>query len=229
MTAVLQFLTGFTLGYLYSTFAEAFIHEFISDAPRARVEMWKKRVPLLFAPMIRTNFSHHTIHHCSTYHDDHVTQFRSVEEKAALDAKLSQFPHGREVMGALYGNKFSFWGWVASCSPFIPVVGLAYWGFGAAFAAGAFVTLSFPPFMNNYMHKYTHMSYERATREAPLALRWFVKSPYMRAVTRHHFLHHRYSNRNFNMVLGSDWLRGKVRKPAPRDVDEMLRLGIRID
>lgn len=226
--AALTFVAGFTLGYIYSTFAEAFIHQYISDAPKAWLETWKK-FPTLFAPMVRTNYSHHVIHHCSTYHVDHVTQFRDEQEKQKLDAKLSEFSHGREIMGAMYGNKFSFWGWVASCAPFIPGVFVAYVFLGVAGAAGAFLTLAFPPFMNNYMHKYTHMPYDVARAQAPAVLSWFISTRYMRAVTRHHFLHHRYCSKNFNMVLGSDWLRGRVRRPNERDIKEMIRIGIRVD
>jgi hypothetical protein len=226
--AIARFLAGFAASYVCSSLLESYFHQHVNDAPRRVVERWL-RWPRLFKQLIETNFSHHTIHHVRTYRRDHVTQFSSAEEKAELDSELTRTPHGRAVMKARYGATFSPMGWLAFCAPLVPISIIAALAFGPAAAFGALLASAIPPFMSNTMHPYLHLSYEEARRRAPWLISLFLSTWYMRAVTRHHFLHHRYCNMNFNLTLGGDWLRCKVRRASPRDIAEMRRLGIRLD
>lgn len=55
---------------------------------------------------------------------------------------------------------------------------------------------------------------------------WFRFTRGYRFLARHHFLHHVYPARNYNVVLPcADFLLGKAAKPKLRHVKEMLRLG----
>lgn len=228
LNEILQLVGGFAGGYLYATLIESYFHEHISDATKETVERWKRH-PRLLKQLIESNYSHHTIHHIKTYRVDHVTQFRSPEDQERIDRELNATPHGIAVREALYGSKFSPMGWVAFVAPLVPAVVALYAFVGVWAAIGAFIAISLPPILSNYVHPYLHMPYEEARAKAPWLLSMLLGTRYVRAVARHHFLHHRYINRNFNLLLGGDWLRGKVRRANARDLAEMRRIGIRVD
>lgn len=55
----------------------------------------------------------------------------------------------------------------------------------------------------------------------------FAKWPAFRHVARHHFLHHRYPDKNFNVALPiGDYLFGTVARPTPADWEAMRAEGI---
>ena len=96
-----------------------------------------------------------------------------------------------------------------------------------AFAAGSALTLSLAPVFSYLVHPYLHMRRSEAMRRAPLPVRLFLRTGYAQAMYRNHYLHHRYGGTsNFNLVLGFDALRGRMRRPSQADMDEMNRLGL---
>ncbi len=62
-----------------------------------------------------------------------------------------------------------------------------------------------------------------------LLLRWMLKAGYIRFLRQHHYPHHRYSDCNFNLLLGGDVVLGRYRVPTAQDWDEMCRLGLVVD
>ena len=55
---------------------------------------------------------------------------------------------------------------------------------------------------------------------------WFAKTGYFRFISRHHFMHHRQTGKNYNVVLPfADFVLGRVATRRPSDVRELLRLG----
>jgi hypothetical protein len=55
---------------------------------------------------------------------------------------------------------------------------------------------------------------------------WFADSGYFRFISRHHFMHHRQTGKNYNVVVPfADFVLGRVAQRRPSDVREMLRLG----
>jgi hypothetical protein len=56
---------------------------------------------------------------------------------------------------------------------------------------------------------------------------WFRNTRYFRFITRHHFMHHQQSNKNYNVVLPfADFVLGRAIGPRVSDVRHMLRLGL---
>ena len=52
----------------------------------------------------------------------------------------------------------------------------------------------------------------------------------MKAVYRNHFMHHRYDGTsNYNLVLGADILRKRVRVPSSDDISAMAEIGMPLD
>lgn len=58
--------------------------------------------------------------------------------------------------------------------------------------------------------------------------RFFADYPIFQYLARHHYLHHRHGNTNFNVVLPlADYMLGTVCKPSRSDLRGMYRMGLR--
>ncbi|WP_394821614.1 hypothetical protein [Pendulispora albinea] len=224
-----QTVLGAALGYLAATLVESYAHHYISDARPRAVRKWQN-YPRLFKYLIRTHYSHHSVHHLRTYRQDHVTQFRSDEERRVLDLELMERgAHGQIVMKSNYAVKLHGTGAFVFIAPLVPVLPVIYLLFGPWGLFGGFLTMSWPPLFSNYFHPYLHMPHDTAIAKAPRLISLLLRTRYGRAMARNHFMHHRYMNSNFNLMLGGDVLRGVARRPDQKDTLEMLRIGLRID
>jgi hypothetical protein len=227
--SLLKLLGGFVGGYLMASWIESYMHEHVSDAPRRRVQIWQ-RYPRLLNYLIRTQYSHHAVHHCRTFKQDHVTQFRSSDERDALDALLRERgAHGEIIRRSQYAVKLHGSGSLVFISPLLPVVPLTMALGGWGMTIGACLALALPPFFSNFVHPYLHMRYSEAKLLAPGWLKPLVRSAYFKKIARHHYLHHRYVVCNYNLVLGGDYLRGVYRPASAKDVEQMRLLGLPLD
>lgn len=60
----------------------------------------------------------------------------------------------------------------------------------------------------------------------PVAGHWLARTRYFRFISRHHFMHHQQSGKNYNVVVPfADFVLGRVARRKVSDVREMLRLG----
>lgn len=222
-------LNGFALGYLIATLVESYAHQYVSDAPRKYVKQWM-RYPRLCKYMIRTHYSHHTVHHCRTYRQDFVTQFRNDQEREYLDRELeNRGIHGQIIKASHYGVRLHGSGALVFIVPLLPGIPLILNWLGPLGLSGALMALALPPLLSHFVHPYLHMPHSKAVYLAPLPISMLLKTRFFRAMARSHFMHHRYVMGNFNLLLGGDILRGVARKPSEKDLDEMKRIGLRID
>jgi hypothetical protein len=227
MVYVSQVIGGFCLGYILASFIESYLHEYVSDAPQSRVQRWQ-RYPRLLAPLLNTWFSHHIVHHFMTFRRDFVTQFESEEERKRLQGILSKRGrHGEIIIGGDYANHLHAEGAFVFCFPVIVVGVLASFLLPIVVVIGMLPALCLPPMFSYFVHPYLHMPHSLARERAPRWLRLLIGTRYMRAMRRNHFLHHEYGGTsNYNLVLGADLLRGRVRKATPADEARMRSLGI---
>ncbi|AUX32159.1 MULTISPECIES: hypothetical protein [Sorangium] len=227
--AIAATLLGAAMGYVTATLVESFAHHHISDARPRRVRWWTQH-PRLFKYLIRTHYSHHSVHHLRTFRKDHVTQFRNDDERRALDAELAERgAHGQIVLRSNYAVKLHGTGALVFVSPLIPFLPVVYLLLGPWGLVGSVLPMLCPPLFSNYLHPYLHMPHEVAVTKAPPLISWLLRTRYGRAVARNHFMHHRYMNCNFNLMLGGDILRGVSRRPSHKDIAEMQRIGLRLD
>ncbi|MFY2562058.1 hypothetical protein ACN469_30975 [Corallococcus terminator] len=227
MPDFIHVLLGLALGYVISSYVESFMHEYVSDARPKAVRAWS-RAPWLFRPLINTHFSHHTIHHVRTFRNDHITQFRSEDEKQKLTEELVQRgKHGLTIIRGAFATRLHGEGAFVFVSPLVIFFPLFYFTLKPiGFLAGC-VTLLLPPFMSHFVHPYLHRPFEEGQRTAPRWLAWFLGTRYGRAIYRNHFLHHRYGGvSNFNLVLGADYVRGRTRVLTPKDLEVMANIGM---
>lgn len=227
MITALQLVLGLGLGYGISSWVESFMHEYVSDARPSAVKAWM-RAPWLFRPLINTHYSHHTVHHVRTYRGDHVTQFRSDAEREALTADLhARGKHGRVVLAGAFGTRLYGSGALVFVAPLVIFFPVFWFALGPVGFLGGSVTLLLPPFMSHFIHPWLHRPFEQGQEEAPRWVALLLRTGYMRAVYRNHFLHHRYGGvSNFNLVLGADLLRRKSRASSARDLEVMEELGL---
>jgi hypothetical protein len=226
MHAIAQLGLGFCIGYVAASLIESTMHQHVSDAPYKVVRLWE-RYPRIFKYFMRTRYSHHVVHHTKTFRQDFVTQFRSDAEREALDEELRhKGAHGRMILRSRYAVKLHGSGALVFVAPLLPAALLVNAAFSVPAAIGASMALLLPPLLSNFVHPYLHMPHEEAIRTAPRATAFLLRTWYFRAMARNHYMHHRYVVSNFNLLLGGDHIRRKYRRPSPKDLAEMARIGL---
>ena len=230
MIELAQTAAGLITGYAIASYIESYLHEHVSDAPQASVRSWR-RFPRLLRPLINTNSSHHVIHHHRTFRANHVTQFRNQAEQAKLhEALLARGRHGRIIIGGDYANKLHAEGAFVFCLPAILIGAAASLFLPWSFLLGLVPMLCLPPLLSYFVHPYLHMSFEDGQARAPRALAALLRTGYMRAVYRNHFIHHEHGGTsNYNLLLGADVLRRRTIPPSETDYLEMKKIGIPVD
>jgi len=224
----LEIVAGLVLGYVVGSCIESALHEYVPDAGPRLLAVWRRH-PRLCRRLLEAHFSHHVIHH-QTFRD-HVTQFASPQHRARLEALLRQRGrHGRTILRNRFSDRLHDESVPAFCLPWV-VAGLAIALLApTAMALAATVTLTLPGLFSHYIHPYMHRPFADGQREAPRWLAAFLRSRYMRMAYRNHFLHHRFGGTgNFNLVLGGDWLRGRLRRAGDDDRRAMHAAGLPVD
>lgn len=227
MNIIFQVFFGFITGYLIASWIESFMHEYVSDALPRYVRVWK-RFPRLCKYMINTYYSHHTIHHVKTYRQDHVTQFRSEEEKQRLiDELAARGPHGDIIIKSAFATRLAGIGALVFVSPLLVAMPILYVLFDWPGIVAGSLAMALPPFMSHFVHAYLHKPFAYGQEHAPAWLTFLLSTAYGRAVYRNHFMHHKYGGTsNFNLVLGADYLRNRERKVNQKDLNGMILAGM---
>ena len=227
---IFKFLLGIAGGYFTSSYIESYLHENVSDARPRRVKFWKN-FPNLLKPLINTHYSHHTIHHARTWRQDHVTQFRSEEEREKLDRVLhARGRHGRLIIKGDYAAKLHNEGALVFTAPLLVACMLLFLYTPFAFALGASTTIFLPTYFSYFVHPYLHMPFAKGQARASKPMAWLLRTKYFKAMYVNHFIHHRYGGTsNFNLVLGADTIRRRKRLAVDSDIKIMRSIGIPCD
>jgi hypothetical protein len=227
MSITMQITIGLVLGYVIASLTESGLHRLIKHADSEARRSWRKH-PRLFQPFIRAYYSHHIVHHALTFRKDFVTQFRSTDEKATLDRQLTG-PLGDLIRRECYGLTLRGTGIIAFNVPILPFVPLIGFTLGPWFLLGALPGLFAYSAITIFIHPYLHRRYTEALNEAPPVLRWLLRTRFIKAAARNHYLHHRYLRCNYNLLLGGDYVLGQHRGATGQDLEEMRRIGVPVD
>jgi hypothetical protein len=217
---------GFVCGYLAASLCESFFHRIIGHASPALRRLYGKAGPPGQA-MIESWHAHHVVHHILTFRADHVTQFSSESERARLNAHLKR-RQANGIIECRYGLTIgcrpeSYARFVA---PALPVFLALCWLGGGWFALGAFAPFCAMPVFSQFIHPYLHMRHALVVKQGPALIRLLAKTRYFKYLARHHWLHHRYTGCNYNLLLGGDILLAVHRRAAPHDLDAMRAIGL---
>jgi len=218
--------SGVVCGYVVISLCESFFHRRIQHAGPVSRRGYRKAGTLGRA-LLEAWYSHHVVHHFLTFRTNHVTQFASEHEQAEVDAFLKARNFHTFIMcryGVILGVEFR--DYVRYIGPTLPIFGSVCVVGGPGFALGAFVPLVLWPMLAQFVHPYLHLPRDDVLASGPLAIRLLARTPYFRVLARHHWLHHKYTSCNYNLLLGGDFLLGVWRGASPRDLDEMRAIGL---
>jgi len=220
-----QALAGASLGYVTVSLAESFLHRNAQHANR-KIRAAAKRLGR-FAPMLmRIYVSHAIVHHGKTFRQSHVQLFRDRQEKEALDRWILTTQGNRLIIDEQYGLTLHRWGVLAFILPVLPLFSLYVLLLPMTAALGALVFLVIYPLSSMLLHPYLHMTRAEALARASWPMRLCLQSRYVRFISRHHFLHHRYVHCNYNLLWLGDFLLGRHRSPSEKDRADMRGLGM---
>jgi len=156
-----------------------------------------------------------------------VTQFSSISEREKLDQSLQYRGRDRikdQIYGTRIGSRLS--DFILYMGPTLPFFLIACWIGGAQFTIGGLIPLVAWPILAQYVHPYIHMDHDTLRTEAPVSIRLFSKTPYFRFLVKHHWLHHKYENCNYNLLLGGDLFWRQQRIPSEQDLRDMADMGL---
>jgi len=221
-----QILLGLLAGYLLATCSESAVHRLVFHARPRQRRIWR-RWPLVFGECSRSHYRHGIVHHHLTYARSFHCQFVSDGHRNRVVAMARS--RGDHAIGAADCQFGITVGWIAFLKfnlvtiPFLPPIGLLL---GPWAALGCLPMLLLSPALSRWIHPWLHRPPAEAERAAPWLVRRLLRSGYLRAVRRHHFLHHKYERCNYNLLLGGDWLLGLHRAPTLADLGDMQAIGI---
>lgn len=221
-------IAGLLLGYVVASLLESSLHRAIHHAGPQTRRFWAQ-YPLIGRPFSRAYFSHGIIHHRCTFRRDFLTQFSSKEEREELDRKLRDSDQGSLIRREQYGLTLRGVGVLWFNLPILPVVPLIGFVCGPWVLLGALPGLAAYSGITIFLHPYLHRPHDEVVKGCPPLLRWMLQTNYVKFLRRYHYLHHRYPDCNFNLLLGGDFLLGRDRHPTAQDWDEMRRLGLVFD
>jgi hypothetical protein len=226
MIVAAEVLSGLFCGYLTISVCESFFHRTIQHASPALRLLYGKW-GWAGESLTHAWYSHHVVHHFLTFRKNHVTQFSNEEEQARLDLHLTarRFGYITECRyGLILGDRLKYYAWYMA--PTVPIFILLCCIGGSWFTIGACLPLCLWPMLAQFIHRYLHMRYRDVIDRGPFVIRVLAKTAYFRYLARHHWLHHRYTNCNYNLLLGGDYVLGVWWNANNEDLDEIRSIGL---
>ncbi len=186
LSILVQILAGLAATYLVALVSESCLHRFVGHASVRTRRFWARN-PRLYAHLPRAYYRHAVVHHGLTFRKNHVTQFVSVEEKAAVD-RIAERAADERIRAERYGLTVGLRAFVTYNLTVFPIVPVVVILAGPWATAGALPVLVVTPLLSMLIHPYIHREHEAATREAPAVVAFLLKTRYFQAVSRHHYL-----------------------------------------
>src|SRR3984893_18188892 len=216
---VASFISGLVCGHFTISVCESFFHRTIQHAgPRLR--HWYEQAGWVGQALLDAWYSHHVVHHFLTFRANHVTQFGSDEERSRLNWRLKTH-RINDIIECRYGEILGSQPrtYIEYTAPTLPIfVSLCCLG-GGWFTMGACIPFCIWPLLAQFVHPYLHMRYDAVMQRGPIVIRVLARTAYFKYLARHHWLHHRYTNCNYNLLLGGDYVLGVHRSAAAQDID----------
>jgi len=226
MIIAAEVVSGLFWGYLVISVCESFFNRTIQHA-RPALRLLYENWGWVGESCTDAWYSHHVVHHFLTFGENHVTQFSNEEEMARLDSHLKARRFGYIIecrYGLILGARLK--DYAEYMAPTLPIFISLCCFCGSWFMIGACLPLCLWPMLAQFIHPYLHMRYRDVIDRAPFVVRVLAKTAYFRYLARHHWLHHRYTNCNYNLLLGGDYVLGVWRKANNEDLDEIRSIGL---
>jgi len=187
------------LHVLCTAFAATFVVSF-AEFTIHRHLMHRQRLPAWVyrvLPDLRAQFKNHAVLHHGTYY--------------------REFDHEPDPEGKTFNVRILWGDSLRLVITFLPVMA-ALWFLVSWLSALTFLTMLVG---HNLLWGVVHMQ-----MHVPAADSWVGRTAYFRFISRHHFMHHQQTGKNYNVVVPlADFVIGRVARRKVSDVREMLRLG----
>jgi hypothetical protein len=226
MIVLASIILGFVGGHFTVSVCESIFHRTIQHAS-PKLRHWYGKAGIIGQALLDAWYSHHGVHHLLTFRANHVTQFASDEERTRLNSRLKT-KRANDIIERRYGvilgsRPKSYAKYVAPTLLFF--VPLCFLG-GGWFTVGACVPFCIWPLLAQFVHPYLHMPYGSVMKQGPIVIRALARTAYFKYLARHHWLHHRYIDCNYNLLLGGDYVLGVHRPASAQDIAEMRAIGL---
>lgn len=187
------------LHVLCTAVAAAFVISFAEFAIHRHL-MHRQRLPAWvykLLPDLRNQFKNHAVLHHGTYY--------------------REFDHEPDPAGKTFNIRILWGDSLRLIITFSPIL-VGLWFLVSQVSSLTFLAMIL---LHNLLWGVVHMQ-----MHVPKENAWFAKTGYFRFISRHHFMHHRQTGKNYNVVLPfADFVLGRVAVRRPSDVRELLRLG----
>jgi hypothetical protein len=208
-------IAGIILGFLSATVSESFFHKFFAHPSDSQIKFYFKYKILLKA-WLKPYFHHLVIHHEMTYQDNLFDQFDSDKNKKDVDNWIER-NFDQDFSKLIKDERYNLT--LKRASGILPFAGPFCVGpilIGLVLGPVAFfaslTTAYIPVWLSKFIHPLIHNPHETCTHSK--FIQWLMKTKYMEAVLLNHFLHHQDGSRNYNLLLGGDYLLGLFRRPT---------------
>jgi hypothetical protein len=219
---------GLSVTYLVATISEVVWHRHVYHASSRTRRFWA-RYPRYFDYFLRHHYRHTIVHHGLTFREDHITQFKDLEAKAEIDRivapKNDKLIH-RDGYGLYSSISTGLSGLITFNITVAPVLPILYWIAGPWVLVGGVPILILSPMLTMLIHPFLHQHHEKPAPNPSIFFKVLMRTWYFKRLWRHHFVHHKFPNSNFNLLLGGDHLLGTYRRPDEKDLIDMEAFGI---
>jgi hypothetical protein len=219
-------ISGLVCGHFTISVCESFFHRTIQHASHG-LRHWYEKAGWLGEALLDAWYSHHVVHHFLTFRANHITQFGSDEEWSRLNSCLKT-KRVNDIIECRYGVILGSQpkSYAKYMAPTLPIfVSLCCLG-GGWFTIGACIPFCIWLLLAQFVHPYLHMRYDSVIKRGPIVIRVLARTAYFKYLARHHWLHHRYTNCNYNLLLGGDYVLGVHRSATAQDIDERHSIGL---
>lgn len=199
MTLIIILIT-----YLIATLWEYYLHKEILHANNKKVKKWKHSQNVISRLLYKGYFSHHTVHHQKTFQKEYHIQFDSDEQQIKLNIYLiKKFGETNDKQN--YGLTINtFWEYVMFMLPWFIVAPIALY-IETYFLILCTLILMLPLLLSKFIHPILH--------EDKIQKSWIFNNAYIKKIYQTHRIHHEDDTKNFNLLLGADWLMGSYQRP----------------
>ena len=222
MPLLTEIIIGCFAGYLAATIFESYCHRVFGHSG-PRTTMFVRRFRRLLGWLKLIHFCHDTIHHRATYKNGFTVQFSDHSCRQSLLRKIPAC-YRDQVLQTDFGTTITL-----SSLPYFMAPGLITLSplflYSKLSLALAWFMLLLPPLMSMYLHPLIHLP-ARQLQHLPGISGFLMRTPLLRWIAMHHWLHHKYSDVNFNLLPGGDFLWGTHRRATEKDRADMLREGL---
>lgn len=213
---------GLILGLLSGTITESFGHKFFGHPSAWQLKLYFK-CPKLFYPMLKAYYHHSVIHHEHTFKENILQQFKNEEDKQKVDAWIRN-TFSKSFSALIFSEQYNLTlkgisGILPFALPFTFGPILIFFSFGKVAFFASLVTAYTPVLMSKYIHPLVHVPLGLV--DTPWIAKKISRTTYMKKILQNHFLHHKYLDTNFNLLLGGDKILGLYRQPTD---DEKIEL-----